>query len=145
MSEDLRSTLNAFLYRTGESSRKYGFLTCHTLIKRGCIIKVTAFGWKREPKSPGNEVALNWPLLPLQKVPWQTIMPFVCHPKILHNHCLQFCLGVKMAPRETENNADVIDSRTAWLAAQNWIGDAVCVPNAIIKQNNVKPSRTGTE
>ena len=26
-------------------------------------------------------------------------------PKILHNHCLQFCLGVKMAPRETENNA----------------------------------------
>ena len=57
MSEDLRSTLNAFLYRTGESSRKYGFLSCHVLIKRGCIIKVTAFGLKREPKSPGNEVA----------------------------------------------------------------------------------------
>ena len=32
-------------------------------------------------------------------------MVFVCHPKILHNHCLQFLLGVKMAPRETENNA----------------------------------------
>ena len=32
-------------------------------------------------------------------------MLFVCHPKILHNHCLQFLLGVKMAPRETENNA----------------------------------------
>ena len=30
---------------------------------------------------------------------------FVCHPKILHKHCLQFLLGVKMAPRETENNA----------------------------------------
>ena len=29
----------------------------------------------------------------------------VCHSKILHKHCLQFLLGVKMAPRETENNA----------------------------------------
>jgi len=29
----------------------------------------------------------------------------LCHPKILHKHCLQFLLGVKMAPRETENNA----------------------------------------
>ena len=26
-------------------------------------------------------------------------------PQILHEHCLQFLLGVKMAPRETENNA----------------------------------------
>ena len=32
-------------------------------------------------------------------------MLFVCHPKILHKHCLQFLLGVKMARRETENNA----------------------------------------
>ena len=32
-------------------------------------------------------------------------MLFVCHPKILHKHCFQFVLGVKMAPRETENNA----------------------------------------
>ena len=32
-------------------------------------------------------------------------MLFVCDPKILHKHCLQFVLGVKMAPRETENNA----------------------------------------
>ena len=32
-------------------------------------------------------------------------MLFVCHPKILRKHCLQFLLGVKMAPRETENNA----------------------------------------
>ena len=33
-------------------------------------------------------------------------MLFVCHPKILHKHCLQFLLGVKMAPRlEIENNA----------------------------------------
>ena len=31
-------------------------------------------------------------------------MLFVCHPKILHKYCLQFLLGVKMAPRETENN-----------------------------------------
>ena len=34
-------------------------------------------------------------------------MLFVCHPKILRKHCLQFLLGVKMAPRETENNAYV--------------------------------------
>ena len=26
-------------------------------------------------------------------------------PQNLHKHCLQFLLGVKMAPRETENNA----------------------------------------
>ena len=32
-------------------------------------------------------------------------MLFVWHPKILHKHCLKFLLGVKMAPRETENNA----------------------------------------
>ena len=32
-------------------------------------------------------------------------MLIVCHPKILHKHCFQFLLGVKMAPRDTENNA----------------------------------------
>ena len=32
-------------------------------------------------------------------------MLLFCHPKILHRHCLQFLLGVKMALRETENNA----------------------------------------
>ena len=32
-------------------------------------------------------------------------MLFVCHSKILHKHCLQFLLGVKISPRETENNA----------------------------------------
>ena len=32
-------------------------------------------------------------------------MVFVRHPKNLHKHCLQFLLGVKMAPRETEDNA----------------------------------------
>ena len=32
-------------------------------------------------------------------------MFFVCHPKILFKHCLQFLLGVKVAPGETENNA----------------------------------------
>ena len=31
-------------------------------------------------------------------------MLFVFHPKILHKYCLQFLLGVKMAPRETEHN-----------------------------------------
>ena len=33
-------------------------------------------------------------------------MLFVCHPKILPKLCLQFLLGVKMTPRETENNCD---------------------------------------
>ena len=33
------------------------------------------------------------------------MMLFVCHPKILRKRCFQFLLGVKMAPRETENNA----------------------------------------
>ena len=32
-------------------------------------------------------------------------MLFVCNPKILHKHCLQFLLRAKMAPREIENNA----------------------------------------
>ena len=32
-------------------------------------------------------------------------MLFDCRPKILHKHCFQFLMGVKMAPRETENNA----------------------------------------
>ena len=41
----------------------------------------------------------------LQKVPKHTIMLFVCKPNILHKHCLHFLFGVKMAPRETENNA----------------------------------------
>ena len=34
-------------------------------------------------------------------------MLFVCRPKVLHKHCLQFLLGVKMAPREIENNTYV--------------------------------------
>ena len=32
-------------------------------------------------------------------------MLFVSHPKMLRKHCLQFLLGVKMAPREAEDNA----------------------------------------
>ena len=32
-------------------------------------------------------------------------MLFVCHPKIFHKYCFQFLLGVKVATRETENNA----------------------------------------
>ena len=31
-------------------------------------------------------------------------MLFDCQPKLLRKHCLQFLLGVKVAPRETENN-----------------------------------------
>ena len=33
-------------------------------------------------------------------------MFFAGHPKILHKHCLQLLLGVKMAPRETEDNVN---------------------------------------
>ena len=32
-------------------------------------------------------------------------MLVVCDPQILHKHCLQFLLGVKMAPKETKKNA----------------------------------------
>ena len=32
-------------------------------------------------------------------------MLFLCQLKILYKHCLQFLLGVKMALKETENNA----------------------------------------
>ena len=32
-------------------------------------------------------------------------MLFVYHPQILHKYCFQFLLGVKMARRESENNA----------------------------------------
>ena len=30
---------------------------------------------------------------PLQKIPYYTIMLFVCRPKMLHKHCLQLLLG----------------------------------------------------
>ena len=29
-------------------------------------------------------------------------MLFVCDPQILHKHCFQFLVGVKMAPKETK-------------------------------------------
>ena len=38
-------------------------------------------------------------------------MLFVCRPKVLPRHCLQFLLGVKMAPRETENNGRFLFSQ----------------------------------
>ena len=45
-------------------------------------------------------------------------MFFVRHPQILHKHCFQFLLGIKMAPRETENNAYAKfrgdEQRTLW-------------------------------
>ena len=47
-----------------------------------------------------------------------TIILFACHQQILHKHCLQFLLWVKMAPRETENNACAKfgsdEQRTLW-------------------------------
>ena len=59
-------------------------------------------------------------------------MLFVCDPKILHKHCLQFLLGVKMATRETENNSYAKfwsdEQRTLWYLmvfsiVVNWCND----------------------
>ena len=33
------------------------------------------------------------------------LMPFVCHPNILHKYCFQFLLGPFWLPRETEDIA----------------------------------------
>ena len=33
-----------------------------------------------------------------------TIILFVCPPKVLHKHCLYFLLGLTMIPKETGNN-----------------------------------------
>ena len=64
-------------------------------------------------------------------------MLFVCHPEILHKHCLQFLLGVKMATRETENNAYSNfwgdKQRALWYVmifsgVVNWTAH-VCLPN----------------
>ena len=37
-------------------------------------------------------------------IPYYGVVLFAGHSKILIKLCLQFLLGVKMAPRETENN-----------------------------------------
>ena len=54
-------------------------------------------------------------------------MLFDCRPKVLHEHCLQFLLGVKMAPRQTENNAYAKfwgdKQRTLWYF---WSGQLYC-------------------
>ena len=63
-------------------------------------------------------------------------MLFVCPPKILHKHCLQFLLGVKMAPREIENNAYLNfwgdKQRALWYVmvfsgVVNWVIHAISV------------------
>ena len=41
----------------------------------------------------------------IPEIPYHTLNALFFHPKILHKHCLQFLLGGKMGPRETENNA----------------------------------------
>ena len=40
-----------------------------------------------------------------KKQTYHTIILFVGLSKLLHKHCLKFPLGVKMAPKQTENNA----------------------------------------
>ena len=57
-------------------------------------------------------------------------MFFVCHPKILFKLCLQFLLGVKMAPGETENNAYA----KFWDDKQRALSGA---PNEDIVQNHL--------
>ena len=61
--------------------------------------------------------------------PENTIMFFDCRPKILHKHCLQFLLGVKMVPRETENNAYAKfwgdKQRTLWYVMVFWSGQFI--------------------
>ena len=39
-------------------------------------------------------------------------------------------LGLIINSRELKHQKFLIHERTAWLAGQNWIGDAVCAPNA---------------
>ena len=56
-------------------------------------------------------------------------MLFVCHPKILHKNCL-FSLGVKMAPRETENNAYIKfggDKQRALWYVMVFSGVSICM------------------
>ena len=71
-------------------------------------------------------------------------MFFVCHPKILHKHCRQFLLRVKMAPRETENNGYAKfwsdKQRTLWYLMAfsivvNWCNDEyIALDRQIIKR-----------
>ena len=66
-------------------------------------------------------------------------MLFICHPKILHKHCFQFLLGVKMAPRETENNAYAKfwgdKQRVLWYV---MIFSGVVKSGSIFRKNKVK-------
>ena len=74
---------------------------------------------------------------PWQKIPLHTIMLFVSHPDILHKHCLQFLLGVKIAPRESEHNVYAKfwgdKQRALWYimvfsGVVNWWGGAlICI------------------
>ena len=68
---------------------------------KGFLEKIESNFWK-------DFSAIFRDVLKLLTTPENTITyhnALFCHPKILHKHCLQFLLGVKMAPRETENNA----------------------------------------
>ena len=64
-------------------------------------------------------------------------MLFVCHPKIVHKHCLQFLLGVKMVRRETENNAYAKfwgdKQRTLWYVMV-FSGVANCLAVPVLKK-----------
>ena len=67
----------------------------------------------------------------------RNIMLFVCHPKIVHKHCLQFLLGVKMARRETENNAYTKfwgDKQRALWYVMVFSGVANCLAVPVLKK-----------
>ena len=69
-------------------------------------------------------------------------MLIVCHPESLHRHCLHFLLGVKMAPRETENNAYAKfwggKQRALWYVMV-FSGVVNCL---LIPRSNLQASRT---
>ena len=69
-------------------------------------------------------------------------MLFVCHPESLHRHCLHFLLGVKMASRETENNANAKfwggKQRALWYVMV-FSGVVNCL---LIPRSNLQASRT---
>ena len=76
-------------------------------------VKMPKFAFVEEVITIGRFCDINWAVIlryslalrVISDIPWSSCYDFICHPEILRKHYLQFFLGVKMAPRETENNA----------------------------------------
>ena len=76
-----------------------------------------------------NLVNYGWKEIEQLTTPENTITYYnaLClSPQIVHKHCLQFLLGVKMAQRETENNAYAKfwgdKKRALWYVMVFWSG-----------------------